>query len=253
MAIQSISSLLAQWNPARLQALFAQSPQHAAAAARVLALEGLPQAQVCYGRILLEGTGADMIKAEAFSWFKRAAEQGDPDGLNMSGRCLENGWGTATDVARAARYYDQAAQRGHAWALYNLGHLYLDGTGVQRDPCRAYQCYLASAGQQHARAMNLVGRCCEEGWGTSRDFGAAATWYRRSAEGGYFRGQYNWASVLLRCGREQEAAVWFERAADGGSAGVREAIVKLAASCTSESALALLAARLRFESAATST
>jgi hypothetical protein len=63
--------------------------------------------------------------------------------------------------------------------------------------------------------MNLVGRCCEEGWGTARDLTAAADWYQRSAQGGYFRGQYNWATLLLQQQRMDEAAVWFERAAAG--------------------------------------
>ena len=244
MATQSISELLSQWSPARLQTLFAESPQQAAAGARVLALEGMPQAQLCYGRMLLEGTGTANNKPEAFIWFTRAAAHGDLDALNMVGRCLENGWGTATDPARAAGYYDKAAQAGHAWAQYNLGHLYFDGIGVDRDLHRAYRCYLTSAEQQHTRAMNLTGRCCEEGWGTSRNFIAAANWYRRSAEGGYFRGQYNWASILLLSEREDEAAVWFDRAARAGTVGVRDAVLRLAASSTSGSALAALGARL---------
>ncbi len=98
--------------------------------------------------------------------------------------------------------------RSTTWA-----HMYLDGRGVARDWCLAYLYYLKAAEQQHERAMNLVGRCCEEGWGTARDSHAAADWYRRSAEGGYFRGQYNWASMLLKAGRFDEAAAWFERAA----------------------------------------
>jgi TPR repeat protein len=64
--------------------------------------------------------------------------------------------------------------------------------------------------------MNLVGRCCEQGWGTARDPAAAAGWYQRSAEAGYFRGQYNWATLLLGQRRFDEAAQWFERAANGG-------------------------------------
>ncbi|HEX4376277.1 MAG TPA: tetratricopeptide repeat protein [Steroidobacteraceae bacterium] len=222
-----VSVLLSQWTPEHLQALFAHSPQHAAAAARVLALEGIAQAQLCYGRMLLEGTGTHEDKKEAFAWFVRAAAQGDFDALNMMGRCHENGWGTPVDFAEAASYYHRAAGAGHAWAQYNLGHLYLDGNGVQRDPCQAYRYYLSAAEQRHERAMNLVGRCCEEGWGTPRDPVAAAVWYRRSAEAGYFRGQYNWASILLRCGREDEARVWLERAAQGGTASVRHAVMKL--------------------------
>jgi len=70
-------------------------------------------------------------------------------------------------------------------------------------------------------------------------------WYRRSAEGGYFRGQYNWASVLLKGQREDEAVVWLERAAGAGTATVREAIFKLATSAIGGRALAALAGRLR--------
>ena len=80
--------------------------------------------------------------------------------------------------------------------------------------------------------MNLLGRCCEEGWGTARDMAAAADWYRRSAEGGYFRGQYNWASVLLKAGRDEEAAHWFECAVAGGTPAVREAVLELVARMT---------------------
>ena len=116
-----------------------------------------------------------------------------------------------------------------------------------RDPKLAYRYYLKAAEQQHERAMNLVGRCCEEGWGTLRDLDAAADWYRRSAEGGYFRGQYNWAGMLLKAGRVDEAALWLERAAASGTAAVRRAVMALIArERAPRSVLALqgLAARL---------
>jgi uncharacterized protein len=244
MVTLPVSMLLARWTPTQLQALFSQSPAHAAAGVRVLALEGLPQAQVCFGRMLLEGTGIAADPTAAFAWFLRAAAQGDRDGLNMVGRCYENGWGTSADFSQAVQYYGQAAKAGDAWAQYNLGHLYLDGLGVEQDLFKAYSCYLASAEQGHPRAMNLLGRCAEEGWGTSRNLAAAAGWYQRSAEGGYFRGQYNWASWLLRRGREDEAANWFERAALGGTAAVREAVVTLISSCSRSGALAELTRRL---------
>jgi uncharacterized protein len=247
MPTPSITALLSQWSPERLQSLFAQSPSRAASWVRVLALEGVPQAQLCYGRMLLEGTGTDENKRDALLWFQRAAAQGELDAFNMVGRCLENGWGTAPDCAAAARNYHEAADAGHAWSQYNLGHLYLDGIGVERNFASAYRYYLAAASQQHARAMSLVGRCCEEGWGTLRDLAAAADWYRRSAEAGYFRGQYNWASLLLKWRRDEEAAFWFDRAAHEGTAAVREAVLKVATSCAGSSALATLAERLGVE------
>jgi TPR repeat protein len=75
----------------------------------------------------------------------------------------------------------------------------------------------------------LLGRCHEQGWGTVQDPATAAEWYRRSAEGGYFRGQFNWASVLLARGQAGEAAAWFERAGTQGSPGVRQAAIDLMA------------------------
>ncbi len=60
--------------------------------------------------------------------------------------------------------------------------------------------------------MNLVGRCCEQGWGVDADPAQAKDWYRRSAEAGYFRGQYNYASTLAADGHTAEASTWFARA-----------------------------------------
>jgi TPR repeat protein len=230
MGDSSITEWMLQMPRGEVRRLFSQSPERTAGWIRLLALEGVVQAQVCYGQMLLEGAGVDKNESEAFAWFMRAAFQGELDALNMVGRCLENGWGCEIDVAGAAEHYRRAADQGHAWAQYNLGHLYLDGIGVGHDAEIAYRHYLSAAIQNHPRAMNLVGRCCEEGWGTAKDFKAAADWYRRSAEAGYFRGQYNWASILLKCERTEEAALWLERAAASATPGVREAIHRIAQS-----------------------
>jgi uncharacterized protein len=223
----SIVSLMAQMNTPRLRALFAQDPAKAAEWVYVVAAEGLPAAQVCYGRMLLEGPGMPADPVSALRWFRRAAVSGDADAINMVGRCLDNGWGTPEDPVQAAKEFVLAADAGHAWAQYNAGHMFLDGRGVERDPDRAFAYYSKAAAQNHERAMNLLGRCCEEGWGTRRDLTAAAHWYRSSAEGGYFRGQYNWASVLLKTGRDEEAAHWFERAVTCGTPAVRDAVLEL--------------------------
>jgi uncharacterized protein len=240
----SITSLLTRMNGPRLAALFAQAPPRAADWVYVAAAEGLAAAQVCYGRMLLEGTGVAKDQRAALAWFQRAAARGDLDAINMVGRCLDNGWGVAADLPAAAEQYQRAADAGHAWAQYNLGHLYLDGRGVAQDFAQAFAYYHRAARQQHARAMNLVGRCCEEGWGTARDPARAAVWYRRSAEGGYFRGQYNWATVLLKEGLVHEAAAWLERAAADGTAAVRRTVRDLCVRAGASGTLRELADRM---------
>ncbi len=223
----TFTSLLTHTSPERLRALFVKEPTEAAPWVRIAALDGVAEAQLCYGRMLLEGTGIPTDAGAAFSWFSRAAAQGNIEALNMAGRCLDMGWGTTEDPQAAAGYFASAAELGDAWAQYNLGHLYLDGRGVERNHSRAFDLYSRVAAQGHPRAMNLVARCLEEGWGTGRDRTAAADWYRQSAEGGYFRGQYNWATILLATGRAQDAAVWLERAFTSGTPEVRDAIRRL--------------------------
>ena len=74
---------MGQMSAPRLQALFGQDLRRAADWVRVAAAEGLPQAQVCYGRMLLEGTGVEKDAAQALKWFQRAAATGDIDAVDF--------------------------------------------------------------------------------------------------------------------------------------------------------------------------
>ncbi len=201
--------------PDHLRTLLAGDPARAGPWVHAAAEAGLPEGQVRYGRMLLDGAGVNKNEAGAYGWFRLAAERGDAEAQNMVGRCFENGWGVAADPAAAAHWFALAAEQGHAWARYNLGHLYLDGLGVERDARRAFDLYRLAAEAGHPRAMNLLARCFEEGWGVEADAQAARDWCRRSAEGGYFRGQYNFATLLLAEGRTEAAIDWLEKALAG--------------------------------------
>lgn len=167
---------------------------------------GLTEAQVRLGRMQLDA--GDTVSA--FATFQRAAERGDADGHNMLGRCFENGWGTVKDYVQAVHHYRTAAESGLDWALYNLGHMLLNGSGVTCDRDAAFDCYACAAAKGHVRAMNLLGRCYEEGWGVAPDRAQARAWYRRSAFGGYFRGAYNYADMIVAEGCIHSASCWFK-------------------------------------------
>jgi TPR repeat protein len=204
---------------------------------------GITQAQVRLGRMLLEGSGVAKNERAAFGFFQQAADAGDSDAQNMLGRCHENGWGTARDLTLAAIWYTKAANAGMAWAQYNLGHLVLDGTGVPQDRDAAFTLYMRAAVQGHERAMNLVARCFEEGWGVVRDAAAAREWFRKSADGGYFRGAFNYASLLAADGNIGEAAGWFEKAVRGATEPTRSNMLQMLGKRT-EPALRDLAQKL---------
>ncbi len=65
--------------------------------------------------------------------------------------------------------------------------------------------------------MNLLGRYLEEGRVCPADPQAARDWYRRSAVGGDFRGQFSYAAVLADEGSIDEALGWLHKALDGGN------------------------------------
>ncbi len=196
----------------RVASLLEESPEMALTVLEVAAKNGLAEAQVQLGRMLLEEGAAPPDGKAAFDWFSRAAAQGNVEAANMLGRCFENGWGVDVDFSQASRWFRVAAERGDSWAQYNLGHLYLNGQGVPRDASQAVGWYRAASEQGHPRAMNLLGRCYEQGWGVRRDPLEAARYYRASAEAGYFRGQFNYATVLMEQQRLGEARSWFELA-----------------------------------------
>ena len=84
---------LVSMDPERLAALLGDPAGRGAPWVRAAAQYGLVEGQVRYGRLLLEGREVVRDEAQAFAWFSRAAETGDPEAENMLGRCLENGRG----------------------------------------------------------------------------------------------------------------------------------------------------------------
>jgi TPR repeat protein len=229
---------------AELSATLGGDPVMAAPWVAAAAACGMAAAQLQLGRMLLEGTGLPKDQAAALRWFGKAAMAGNgsaqnrgsakhrAEAQNMLGRCHELGWGTAVDWTAAVGWYRRAATvseggGGDGWGIYNLANMLFDGRGIAEDRAAAVVLYRRAARLGHARAMNLLGRCLEEGWGTPRDPAGAAQWYRRSAEGAYFRGQYNHGVELLRQGHRAEAAAMFERATPEADAAMRARMADL--------------------------
>jgi hypothetical protein len=172
--------------------------------------------------MMLDGNGIDRDQPTAVRWFRRAANAGSAEAMNMVGRCYELGWGVPADATAAVTWYRRAAERGLNWGQYNLANRLLRGDGAPRDRRAAWDLYCLAATRGHAKSMNLVGRFLEEGWEVPRDPLQALAWYRRSAEAGDFRGQFNFAVALVGMGRIDEAHGWFRLAIENGSPGFLE-------------------------------
>jgi hypothetical protein len=80
---------------------------------------------------------------EALKWFRKSAEQGNPDAQNELGRMYEEGEGVTQNYALAAKWYRMAAEHvpdlgGAGQGRNNLEMLYLDGHGVPQDYVQGY-------------------------------------------------------------------------------------------------------------------
>lgn len=172
---------------------------------------GSLEAQAVLGQWLLEGRGVERDPAEGLKWFLKAAYQGHAMAMNMVGRCLENGWGDAIDLPAAAMWYRKAAHKGLDAGMYNYANQLAAGHSVPQDHPAALQWYRMAADLNHAKSMTKIGRYYEEGLVVEKDVESAFFCYREGAEGGDFRGQFNYAGMLAERGRMAEALAWLRK------------------------------------------
>ena len=71
--------------------------------------------------------------AEAFRWYKKAADQGDAKCQTIVALMYLHGRGVSEDDAEALRWYNKAAGQGYAVAEYDLGNVDYYGQGVNRE------------------------------------------------------------------------------------------------------------------------
>nr|EPB95027.1 Sel1 domain-containing protein repeat-containing protein [Pseudomonas plecoglossicida NB2011] len=211
-----------------LRAMIEHSPGQAAQAILAAAGEGVVEAQLLLGQILLDGRGIEQDAIVARRWFGIAAQGGSAMAYNMLGRCLEHAWGGEADLAQAAIHYARAADAGLDWGLYNLGNLLATGRGLPANQAQALLCYEKAAHLGHAKSMNLYGRYLEHGIAIAPSPVRAVRWYRRSAEAGDFRGMFSLAMVLFERGQMAEAGSWLDQAREAGNLNfLRSALVTL--------------------------
>lgn len=168
--------------------------------------------QVLWGKTLLNSQYVPPDPQQAREWFSIAAQAHYGPAHNMLGRCAQFGWGGPLSLSAAVQYYHEAMRLDDLWGIYNLGICSMRGIGTPKNMKKAFQLFSYAATKGHAKSMNLLARFIEEGWQTPRDPHLAQKWYQRSAEGGDYRGQHNYATILLSLHRIDEAISFWQRA-----------------------------------------
>jgi hypothetical protein len=121
----------------------------------------------------------------AVEWFRKAADQGYPQGQFGLGWMYANGRGVPKDENEAVQWYRKAAEQGYDFAQTNLGAMYADGRGVAKDDVEAVKWYRKAADHGDALAQRLLGNMYLQGrGGLPKDDEQAAEWYRLAADRG---------------------------------------------------------------------
>ena len=121
----------------------------------------------------------------AFSFHKKAAEQGDSIAQTMLGAYYSDGTVVRQDYAEAVRWYKLAAAQGNSNAQTNLGFMYEKGHGVLQDDAEAVRWYKLAAAQGGARAQFNLGNMYRKGEGVSQNYFQAHMWLNLAAASGY--------------------------------------------------------------------
>lgn len=85
------------------------------------------------------GYAAQHDLQQAAAWYKKAADQDNPEGeIHLAALYRDGGKGFPRDMEQAAAWYRKAADQGDATAQGTLGTLYTLGQGVPRSDAEAY-------------------------------------------------------------------------------------------------------------------
>ena len=204
---------------------------------RCLAKNGDDAAQARLGEFYGEGVYGPVNCAKAVKWYRKAAAQRNPHGLNGLGiyytlGCSGSGSeGVAIDYAKAIELFHNAANQGYAPAEYNIGVAYAHGWGVDRDLENAFYWHHRAAEGGYANAQLRLGYAYEMGEGVPRNHGEAFRWYHTAANQGSVAAHWYLGDLYERGHIVDQnvhvATLWYRKAAEQGSYDSASALARL--------------------------
>ena len=117
------------------------------------------------------------------SWLP-LAENGDVRAQYAVGRLYEKGKGVERDFAQAFIWYRKAAEKNHPDSQYRLAVGYATGLGVKKDESAALSWLRKAANNGQKRAQKVLAQAYEEGrLGLTADPKQAKYWYDKANSG----------------------------------------------------------------------
>ena len=189
---------------------------------RKAAEAGNPLAMECLGGVYAQGRGVKKDETEAVRWLRRAIAGGDLDAMCRLGMCYVHGQGVARDEAEALKWIEKAASGGSLDGLNCLGYLYSEGRGVKKDDEQALKLFRKAAEAGFEPGMCNVGFMYDNGLGVPRDHTEALRWYRKAADRGDAHSMINLGESYVQRGEggSQEDVEDAEMVSQGGRRGL---------------------------------
>lgn len=125
---------------------------------------------------------SDRGYGSAFSWYMKAAVQGNSSGQYEVGNFYQLGLGVGPDIHQAINWYRMAADQGNKEAQYALGMLYEYSDSVKKDYPQAASFYRKAALQGYAKAQSGLGMMYEKGKGVPKNLKLALQWCQKAAD-----------------------------------------------------------------------
>ena len=114
--------------------------------------------QLHIGNMYYGGDGKTQDYAQAFDWYKKAAEQGNAEGQLKLAVLYYTGQGTDKNYEEALYWANKAAEQNDADAQYLIGTMYEAGEGVAIDETQAISWYKKAAKQGNANAKTKLSK-----------------------------------------------------------------------------------------------
>lgn len=116
-----------------------------------------------------------------------AAQNGDAKAQYNLGVNYEYGFGVEQDMNQAFSWYKKAADQGEPFAQVNLANMYFNElcACTPKNTSLAISLYKKAASQNNAQAQFNLGQIYYHGWGVKKDIGLAKTWYQSAYKNGY--------------------------------------------------------------------
>jgi TPR repeat protein len=221
--------------PPSLQAQTQAQPKGIDPALLARANAGDAKSQFLVGSAYYMGESVQWDLAQAETWYRKAAENGDSTAQFALGWAyLWGSFGIAEDHNQAMVWFRKAAEHTSSIEMNKvpqmipvlanpysmLGFIYEDGKDLPQDYSQAAFWYRKGAEQGAPDAQSAIGSLYADGKGVPQDYGQAVAWYQKAANQGSIIAQSNLGTLyLLGHGVPQDykqAVEWLTKAANDG-------------------------------------